>query len=60
GLGSGGEKLAVISKLGAGFSKLDLGSDMAMKFFPVFENYFREKNDDAVNGIIDKVLGKMG
>ncbi|NIS08561.1 MAG: DUF2780 domain-containing protein [Candidatus Dadabacteria bacterium] len=60
GLGSGGENLAVISRLGAGFSKLDLGSDMAMKFFPVIESYFREKNDEAVDAIINKVIGKMG
>ncbi len=59
GLG-GGEKLALMTKLAGGFSKLELGSDMAMKFFPVIESYLREKDDEAVNEIIDKVVSKMG
>lgn len=60
GLGDSGHKIALMAKLAGGFSKLDLGSDMIMKFFPVIESYFREKNDDTVNAIIDKVVGKMG
>lgn len=60
GLGSGGDKIALMTKLAGGFSKLDLKSDMIMKFFPVIESYFRNKDDEVVNEIIDKVVGKVG
>jgi len=60
GLGGGGDKIAMITKLAGGFSKLDLGTDMIMKFFPVIESYFRGKGDDAVNEIINKVTSKFG
>ena len=60
GLGGSGDKIAMITKLAGGFSKLDLGTDMIMKFFPVIESYFRGKGDDAVNEIINKVTSKFG
>jgi len=59
GLGGGGDKIAMISKLAGGFSKLDLGSDMIMKFFLEIESFFREKGDDAVDSILDKVTKEL-
>jgi len=60
GLGGGGNKIAMIANLAGGFSKLDLGSDMIMKFFPVIESYFREKGDDAVDTILNKMTKELG
>jgi hypothetical protein len=60
GFGGGGDKIVVITKLAGGFSKLDLGSDMIMKFFSVMETYFRDKGDEAVDAILNKVINKVG
>lgn len=60
GLGGGGDKIAMMTKLAGGFSKLDLGTDMIMKFFPVIETYFRKKGDDALDSVLNKITNKFG
>ncbi len=52
----GGDKLAGVASLAAGFKSLDLDSDMIGNFLPVIIDFVREKGGDSVAGLLQKVL----
>lgn len=60
GIGGENSRIAIITKLAGGFSKLNLGSNQIMEFVSVIDSYLRTKNDETVDTILNKISKEIG
>jgi len=60
GISGENSRIAVVTKLAGGFSKLNLDSKQILDFVSIIDSYLRTKNDKAVDGILNKISKEIG
>ena len=60
GIGGDNNRIAIITRLAGGFSKLNLDSKKIIDFVSVIDSYLRTKNDKKVETILNKISDELG
>ena len=59
GIGGENSRVAILARLAGGFSKLNIDSKRIMEFIAVIDSYLRNKNDEKVDLILNKISNEL-